>query len=84
MFGRSSLGLSCRWLGLAGCLACTHIADALAADTVEAGASGMITIEIVEDPGFFELYGTYVYLGIIALFLAAFFWRRVKQGRKSA
>lgn len=74
----------CGLLGLVGWQVSASMISALAAETVEAGASGMITIEIVENPGFFELYGTYVYLGVIALFLAAFFWRRAKQGRKSA
>ncbi|MBN1594609.1 hypothetical protein JW933_01655 [candidate division FCPU426 bacterium] len=47
----------------------------------ESSAAGMITIEIVEDPTFFELYGNYIYMGVIILFLALFFWRRYQQGR---
>ncbi|MEW6515886.1 MAG: hypothetical protein AB1439_03125 [candidate division FCPU426 bacterium] len=41
----------------------------------------MITIEVVENPGFFEQYGDWLYLGLIAAVLTVFFWRRQHQVR---
>lgn len=46
--------------------------------------SGMIMIEIVEDPGFFEQFGSYIYTLIIIATLGYFFWRRYQQGREKS
>lgn len=51
---------------------------------VRAEDDGMIMIEIVEDPSFFELYEIQLYFVVISAFLGIFFWRRYKQKKVKA
>jgi predicted negative regulator of RcsB-dependent stress response len=36
----------------------------------------MITIEVVDNPTFWDYAGEYVYVGIVVLFVGLFLWRR--------
>jgi FtsH-binding integral membrane protein len=47
----------------------------------DAESDGMIMIEIVEDPSFFEMYHTHIYILLIVIFLGVYFWRRYQQGK---
>lgn len=55
---------------------------ALAAAAVSEPA-GMITIEVVDEPGFWDYAGEYGYLGVIVVLLGVFLWRKYYLMRKS-
>jgi hypothetical protein len=48
----------------------------------EAGAQGMLTIEVVDQPGLLDYVNEYFYWIIIAVVLAWFFWRKWKYHRE--
>jgi predicted negative regulator of RcsB-dependent stress response len=54
----------------------------MSAESAAQAQSGMITIEVVDNPSFWDYAGEYVYVGIIVLFVGLFLWRRWAMRKK--
>ncbi len=58
------------------------LAAAAWAQEQAANAPGMITIEVVDNPSFWDYAGEYVYLGLVVVLLGLFAWRKWSLRKK--